>query len=138
MDKQKTGCLCLNSSSQSLYIFKDQVLIQVNSNQINKSKGKKKYFTGKIPVRMWRNVSCYIKLFTYTVKSQYMTLQIQSFPSGSTVSTIIILHHSEKEHAKTQPRVIAVLLCKLLVVVLTGFGRLGCRRWRIRLSCLFL
>lgn len=59
------------------------------------------------------------------------------FSSGF-VSAIIILHHSKKECAKTRPGVIAVLLCKLLVIVLTGFDCSGCRRWSMSLRSLLL
>lgn len=45
------------------------------------------------------------------------------------VSAIIILHHGKKERAKTRPGVVAVLLCQLHVLRLTGFDSSGCWRW---------
>lgn len=45
------------------------------------------------------------------------------------VSAAIILHHSKKECAETRPGVVAVLVCQLLVIRLTGFDSSGCRPW---------
>lgn len=51
------------------------------------------------------------------------------FQSFISVSTIIILHHSKEERAKTGPGVTAELLCQLLVISLTGIDSFGCRPW---------
>lgn len=50
---------------------------------------------------------------------------------SSLVSAVVVLHHCKKEGAKTRPGLVAVLLCQLLVGRLTGFARLGWRRWDV-------
>lgn len=48
------------------------------------------------------------------------------------ISTIVILHHSEEECAHTRPGAVAVLLCQLLVLMFAGSDSPGRQPWRGR------